>query len=328
MCRLRESASPLLLREQYKNCYVDPIAEVNKVFSFRQRQRLCIKHPPPAPHRILDEAQMSTHSDVTSFKNSAWQRQKKARSYAQRNGPRSGSSLQINTYVRWILEDCQPSGTKILDVGCGTGALTTPLSRAGFNVTGVDASQAMLNQIPRSRRVKTVVGNALSHRVGLDASEDEFDVAVSRWVLPHFPEWPQIIHNIASVLKVSGRMYVDFPNPNHYKFAEIVSGNTEAAHGYSFGDSADPSSYYRAPSQEEVAVAASSAGCELVEVRPASFLATNAMATSPNELSAWLDNQFGSTRSSRAISQIDEALINLFPVNCCGLLIYKIVRCR
>jgi SAM-dependent methyltransferase len=38
------------------------------------------------------------------------------------------------------------AGPKLLEIGCGTGRVTLPLAQAGSHVTGVDASQAMLER--------------------------------------------------------------------------------------------------------------------------------------------------------------------------------------
>jgi len=47
-------------------------------------------------------------------------------------------------FVKEIAEKYSLSGRNILDVGCGTGELATRLCREGFEVTGVDLSEEML----------------------------------------------------------------------------------------------------------------------------------------------------------------------------------------
>jgi SAM-dependent methyltransferase len=59
-------------------------------------------------------------------------------------------------HERWLaalvalLEECGLAGRRVLDVGCGTGASALPLLAAGFEVTGVDRSQGML-EVARRR---------------------------------------------------------------------------------------------------------------------------------------------------------------------------------
>ena len=48
-------------------------------------------------------------------------------------------------YVQSILEKYQVQVATILDLGCGTGNITIPLSKMGYEMTGVDLSEDMLS---------------------------------------------------------------------------------------------------------------------------------------------------------------------------------------
>jgi len=48
--------------------------------------------------------------------------------------------------VRFWLEDMVTAGDKILELACGTGRACIPLARAGYDVTGIDLSPAMLKE--------------------------------------------------------------------------------------------------------------------------------------------------------------------------------------
>ncbi len=59
-------------------------------------------------------------------------------------------SLMDVDYQQWAkyllqLIDKNPAGVKLLDAGCGTGIISNMMANAGFEVTGVDSSTAMLN---------------------------------------------------------------------------------------------------------------------------------------------------------------------------------------
>lgn len=55
-------------------------------------------------------------------------------------------------WYRYLLSLCGGRSGPILEYACGTGRLTEPFLRAGFSVTAVDRSEAMLNQALRKLR--------------------------------------------------------------------------------------------------------------------------------------------------------------------------------
>lgn len=65
----------------------------------------------------------------------------------------------------------EPAGRTALDIGCGTGAFTTALRNAGWNVTGVDAAAGMVGQAAR-RGVRCINKNILAGLPFADASQD------------------------------------------------------------------------------------------------------------------------------------------------------------
>jgi ubiquinone/menaquinone biosynthesis C-methylase UbiE len=54
--------------------------------------------------------------------------------------------------VDFLLEELNlPAGSKILDIGCGTGRHSLELARRGFQITGIDISQNMLKEAKKVR---------------------------------------------------------------------------------------------------------------------------------------------------------------------------------
>lgn len=49
----------------------------------------------------------------------------------------------LNFYKKWLPKDKEAS---ILELCCGTGRLTIPIAKEGYNITGVDYTASMLNQ--------------------------------------------------------------------------------------------------------------------------------------------------------------------------------------
>ena len=49
----------------------------------------------------------------------------------------------LKFYKKWLPKDKE---AKILELCCGTGRLTIPIAKEGYNITGVDYTASMLNQ--------------------------------------------------------------------------------------------------------------------------------------------------------------------------------------
>lgn len=268
--------------------------------------------------------EVSHPADVEGFKSNAWMTRSGAKSYARATNDGSLSALSAVRYVDW-LEELHPNA-KVLDAGAGTGALTTALAQHGFRVTALDVSQEMLDRIPRSHRVRKVVGDVLKPSLGLPQGAEKYGAIVSRWVLPHFPSWPAIIRNMSDLLLPGGggAIFVDFPNPDHFRFLRESTDRDESSIGYDFSESADPYSYYRAPSRAEIEAAAESAGMVVSGVRPASFLASNALVADPSRLGLLAGQAMRSRRMRRLITDVDRELAASLPSKLCGLLIYRL----
>ncbi len=105
-----------------------------------------------------------------------------------------------------VLELLQLQGTeKILDVGAGTGALARLIvERKRCEVTVLDASQRMLDQIPHHPRIHKVHGPANS----LPFHAESFDLVVCttafHWLTPH----QATLSAMRRVLKPGGRLYL------------------------------------------------------------------------------------------------------------------------
>jgi ubiquinone/menaquinone biosynthesis C-methylase UbiE len=95
----------------------------------------------------------------------------------------------------------------ILDVGCGTGSLSTLLAEAGHSVTGTDFSPAMI-EVATS---KTAANGADVKFLVQDATSPQFppaslDAIVSRQVLWALPDRSAALLNWATLLKPGGRL--------------------------------------------------------------------------------------------------------------------------
>lgn len=86
-----------------------------------------------------------------------------------------GEVTDVDATVSRIVELAAPGG-RVLELGVGTGRLAVPMAQAGLDVTGIDASAAMLARLadrPGGERVHAVHGDMVA-----DLPAGPFDVAL------------------------------------------------------------------------------------------------------------------------------------------------------
>lgn len=96
---------------------------------------------------------------------------------------RAGRDAMRRTILQWLPEDL--SGRRILDAGCGTGALAAELSARGADVVAIDLSPTLVD-LARARVVAT--SGSIAFRAGdmLDPSLGRFDHVVAMDSLIHY----------------------------------------------------------------------------------------------------------------------------------------------
>jgi 2-polyprenyl-3-methyl-5-hydroxy-6-metoxy-1,4-benzoquinol methylase len=115
--------------------------------------------------------------------------------------------------------------SKVLDIGCGSGALVWWLQHKGFeNVTGVDASEEQISTGKCLGVPNLVNDNAFSF---LKESAGGVDLVVARDVIEHFPknEALELCRLTARVLRPRGRFLVQVPNAESPFFGRIRYGD-------------------------------------------------------------------------------------------------------
>ena len=104
---------------------------------------------------------------------------------------------------RWLVERV-PRGSRVLDIGCGTGALLRALDERGVEGLGVDASPEMLacaRERAPHHRWEVVDGPRLP------AADNSVDICVSllSW---RYLDWDPMLAEVARVLRPGGRLLV------------------------------------------------------------------------------------------------------------------------
>jgi 2-polyprenyl-6-hydroxyphenyl methylase/3-demethylubiquinone-9 3-methyltransferase len=101
-------------------------------------------------------------------------------------------------------------GLRLLDIGCGGGLLCEPMTRLGFQVTGVDASA---RNIATASTHAAEQGLAIDYRAStaealVEAGEPAFDVILNMEVIEHVADPREYLQTCASLLKPGGLMIV------------------------------------------------------------------------------------------------------------------------
>jgi 2-polyprenyl-6-hydroxyphenyl methylase/3-demethylubiquinone-9 3-methyltransferase len=101
-------------------------------------------------------------------------------------------------------------GLRLLDIGCGGGLLSEPMSRLGFSVTGVDASA---KNIGTARAHAEPQGLPIDYRCAtaealLAAGAGPFDVVLNMEVVEHVADPGQYLRDTAGLVAPGGLMIV------------------------------------------------------------------------------------------------------------------------
>lgn len=101
------------------------------------------------------------------------------------------------------------AGRRVLEVGCGDGALALELARQGAVVTGVDASEQMLEAArQRARDAGVEVRFQLGAAEALPFPPDQFDLVVAQTILCFVKDGSPAFTEIARVLRPGGRLVI------------------------------------------------------------------------------------------------------------------------
>jgi demethylmenaquinone methyltransferase / 2-methoxy-6-polyprenyl-1,4-benzoquinol methylase len=118
---------------------------------------------------------------------------------------------QDRRWKSWVLEEAAIGpGLRVLDIGCGTGALEERLP--GCSVVGVDITREMIREAQR-KGIPSVESLVLSDGEALPFGDGTFDVVTSCYVVKYTTP-SRLVSEAARVLKPGGRFVLyDFVRP-------------------------------------------------------------------------------------------------------------------
>ena len=114
----------------------------------------------------------------------------------------------------FLLDHCPPPA-RVLDVGCGTGALAARLARRGYQLVGLDPSEGMLEVMrKRAPAIEAVRGSGTEIPFG----EGRFDLSLSVATMHHIADPAavrQALAEMVRVVKPGGKVVVWDHNPRN-----------------------------------------------------------------------------------------------------------------
>ncbi|MFF3620050.1 class I SAM-dependent methyltransferase [Streptomyces sp. NPDC002467] len=110
-----------------------------------------------------------------------------------------------------LLATVLPAGSRVVDFGCGDGRVAVPLAALGYDVTGADGSQSMLDRLHENTPDMPAVltdGTDLARQLGKKA-----DAVVSLAVLIHhtYESAERIVAGLRAAVRVNGLLVLDWP---------------------------------------------------------------------------------------------------------------------
>jgi ubiquinone/menaquinone biosynthesis C-methylase UbiE len=140
-------------------------------------------------------------------------------------------------------------GRRILDAGCGSGALAAALRARGAEVTGFDASPAMVD-LARTRLGDGTAVQVADLAEPLPFGDGEFDDVVASLVLHYLADWTAPLAELRRVLRPGGRLLVSVNHPAIYKLANLDAdyfATTAWTDEYTFGGETAVLTYWHRP---------------------------------------------------------------------------------
>ena len=111
----------------------------------------------------------------------------------------------------------------ILDIGCGGGLLSEPMTRLGANVTGIDASSKNIGIAKLHAKKNKLKINYLCSSPEKLKTQKKFDVILNMEIVEHVEDINFFINSCSKLLKKNGLMFVATLNKTlkSYMFAII-----------------------------------------------------------------------------------------------------------
>ena len=115
-------------------------------------------------------------------------------------------------------------GLNFLDIGCGGGLMSEPMSRLGANVTGIDASLKNIKIAETHSKKNNLKINYLNSSPEKLAETGKFDVILNLEIVEHVEDVDLYFQSCAKLLKKNGLMFTATLNRTFVSFVKAIIG--------------------------------------------------------------------------------------------------------
>ena len=128
--------------------------------------------------------------------------------------------------VQFIAEHANIAGAKIVDVGCGAGILTEGLHKLNGQMTGIDATEQMI-QVARQHADKqnfSIDYQTTTAEAFAEKHAEQFDIVTCLELIEHVPDPASLVQACTKLLKPGGRLFFSTINRNPKSFLFAIVG--------------------------------------------------------------------------------------------------------
>ena len=209
------------------------------------------------------------------FKKEIWQTDELSKAFVRGSDASTivATDIMNREVNEFFLSRCA-SHDKVLDIGCGHGIVSEYLAERGIRVAAVDISEKLLDEFrlrikDKELPIEVVQGDAYN----IPYEDGKFDTVVARMFLPHFPDWPVVLKEMARVTRAGGQLLVHFSSRENTELGKKIG--LRDCHFSSSPDTKDPWQFYAETDGQELKKIAASVGLEVIERTPVSFFIHN-----------------------------------------------------
>ncbi|MFY9590135.1 bifunctional 2-polyprenyl-6-hydroxyphenol methylase/3-demethylubiquinol 3-O-methyltransferase UbiG [Rickettsia endosymbiont of Halotydeus destructor] len=132
---------------------------------------------------------------------------------AERTKVREHRRALKNSLVSSFLNDAVSfSKLDILDVGCGGGLISVPLSKSGFNITAIDALEGNIKTANEYAKKNNLTINYLQSTIEELPTNKLYDVIICLEVIEHIDNVPAFMLNLTKLVKPGGMAIISTIN--------------------------------------------------------------------------------------------------------------------